>query len=108
MSIKANEFGKMTKLIIYQNPKSAMQSGKKNTGKWLVIFAGNENYRFKEPLMGWISAKNTNSQLKYEFASKDLAINFAKKNNYQYEVKELAKPKIKAKSYAANFTKPAL
>ena len=66
------------------------------------------NVRYRENLMGWISANNTNSQLKYQFASKDLAIKFAQNHNYDYIIKEAAKTRIKPKSYSANFTKPIL
>ncbi len=95
-------------LLIYQNPKSATQSGRKNIGKWYAKFIEEDNVRYRENLMGWISANNTNSQLKYQFASKDLAIKFAQNHNYDYIIKEAAKTRIKPKSYSANFTKPIL
>jgi hypothetical protein len=96
------------KLIIYQNSKSATQSGKSNAGKWMAKVFDSDDARFKEPLMGWISANDTSSQLKYRFASKDLAVKFAKKHNFDYVVHELNSSHIKAKSYSANFTRPIL
>ena len=40
-----------------------------------------------------------------EFKSKDLAIEYAKKNNIDFEVIEPQKRKLTKKSYADNFTK---
>ena len=46
---------------------------------------------------------DTFTELKMEFSSKDLAIEYAKKNNVDYEVIESKKRKIVKKSYADNF-----
>ena len=55
--------------------------------------------------MGWASSSDTYSELNLEFKSKDLAIEFAKKNNIIFEVIEPKKRKITKKSYADNFIK---
>ena len=55
--------------------------------------------------MGWESSTDTNSELKLEFSSKDLAIDYAKKNKIIYELIEPKRRKIIKKSYADNFTK---
>ena len=57
------------------------------------------------PLMGWESSKDTYSELKLEFSSKELAIEYAKKNNINFELVEPQNRKIIKKSYADNFTK---
>ena len=57
------------------------------------------------PLMGWETSSNTLSEVKIEFTSKDLAINYAKKNNIQYDLIEPKKRKLVKKSYADNFIK---
>ena len=49
-----------------------------------------------------------NDQIDISFSSKDLAINYAKKNNLEYEIIEISQVKIKSKSYADNFCKPIL
>ena len=54
--------------------------------------------------MGWVSANNTNSQLGFEFSTKEEAIEFAKSQNYEFEVVEPKTSSIKQKSYTANFT----
>ena len=57
------------------------------------------------PLMGWESSNDTYSELKIEFASKELAIEYAKKNKINFELIEPKIRKINKKSYADNFTK---
>ena len=55
--------------------------------------------------MKWESSSDTYSELSLEFTSKDLAIDFAKKNNIDFEIIEPKKRKINKKSYADNFIK---
>ena len=55
--------------------------------------------------MGWESSTDTYGELKLEFSSKELAIEYAKKNNIDFELIEPNKRKIILKSYADNFTK---
>ena len=83
--------------------KTAMQSGNRNTKKWLIEF--DTLNKGINPLMGWETSKDTMSEVKLEFSSKESAINFAKKNNIDYYVVEPQKTKIIKKSYAANFLK---
>lgn len=80
-----------------------MQSGVKNTKKWLMLPI-EKNIRSVNPITGWISASDTSSQLRFEFPSKDEAINFAQKNKWEFEVEEPQRSSIKPKSYASNFT----
>jgi len=92
------------KVKILRPTKSAMQSGKKNTKKWLIKPVEDETLHSINPLMGWVSANNTNSQLGFEFSTKEEAIEFAKSQNYEFEVVEPKTSSIKQKSYTANFT----
>jgi hypothetical protein len=55
--------------------------------------------------MGWESSADTLSEVKLEFSTKDLAINYAKKNNIEYYIIKSQKRKIVKKSYVDNFTK---
>ena len=80
-----------------------MQSGKGKTKKWYLIYdTVNKNI---DPLMGWESSKDTMSEIKLEFTDKNLAINYAKKNNIDYYVVEPQKRQIIKKSYSDNFLK---
>ena len=78
-----------------------MQSGIKKFDKWIIEFTTNDPG--KNPLMGWESSSDTYSELNLEFKSKDLAIEYAKKNNIDFELVEDQKRKITKKSYADNF-----
>ena len=93
----------MKKAKIYKPSKTVMQSGTKKYDKWIIEFI-TENPGIN-PLMGWESSTDTYSELKLEFNSKDLAIEYAKKNKINYELIEPKMRKINKKSYADNFTK---
>ena len=54
-----------------------MQSGTGKSIKWTLEFETNNPT--KNPLMGWESSNDTLSEVKIEFATKELAINYAKK-----------------------------
>ena len=79
-----------------------MQSGLKKYDKWILEYFVQQPGI--NPLMGWESSTDTYSELKMEFSSKELAIDYAKKNNVNYELVESKKRKIVKKSYADNFT----
>ena len=67
-----------------------MQSGKGNTKNWILEFDTLDTGI--NPLMGWETSKDTMSEVKLEFLSKDQAINYAKKNNIDYYVKPMNCP----------------
>lgn len=92
------------KFLIHQPAKSAMQSGKENSKKWLMEPIEEINIRSQNNVMGWVSASNTSSQLSWAFATKEEAQNFAKAQNFSYEISEPKNSSVKKKSYAANFT----
>jgi len=93
----------MKKAKIYKPNKSAMQSGLRKIDKWILEFEVNDPTI--NPLMGWESSNDTYSELKLEFSTKDLAINYAKNKKIEFEIIEPKKRKIVKKSYANNFLK---
>ena len=93
----------MKKAKIYKPSKTAMQSGLKKFDKWIIEYI--TDYPGINPLMGWESSTDTYGELKLEFSTKELAIEYAKKNKIDFEVIEPNKRKIILKSYADNFTK---
>ena len=93
----------MKKAKIYKPSKTAMQSGIKKFDKWIIEFIAEKPGI--NPLMGWESSTDTSSELKLEFSSKELAIEYAKKNKINFELIEPKIRKIVKKSYADNFTK---
>tara|TARA_B110000259_G_scaffold181073_1_gene222588 strand:- start:1168 stop:1410 length:243 start_codon:yes stop_codon:yes gene_type:complete len=80
-----------------------MQSGLGKSDKWVIKFE-TENTGIN-PLMGWETSSNTLSELNLEFTTKELAIEYAKKNKIEVEIIEPQKRKIVKKSYADNFLK---
>ena len=80
-----------------------MQSGKGNVKKWILEFETQDTGI--NPMMGWETSTDTMSEVKLEFDSKELAIDFAKKNNIEYYIIEPHKSKIVKKSYTDNFVK---
>ena len=80
-----------------------MQAGTRNTKNWLLEFDTLDTGI--NPLMGWETSKDTMSEVKLEFSTKELAIEYAKKNKIDFELIEPQKRKIVKKSYADNFTK---
>ena len=78
-----------------------MQSGTRNTKNWLLEF--DTLNTGVNPLMGWVSSKDTMSEIKLEFLTKEQAVNYAKKNNIEYYIVEPQKRKIIKKSYIDNF-----
>ncbi len=80
-----------------------MQSGTKKFDKWVIEFISDQPGI--SPLMGWESSTDTSSEIKLEFSSKDLAIDYAKKNKINFELIEPKLRKLNKKSYADNFTK---
>ena len=80
-----------------------MQSGKRNSKNWFLEFDALDSGI--DPLMGWESSKDTMSEVKLEFESKEQAIAYAKKNNISYYIVEPQRRKIIKKSYSDNFIK---
>ena len=78
-----------------------MQSGLGKTDKWILEFESKDPTI--NPLMGWESSTDTLSEVKLEFSTKELAVNYAKNNKIDFE---LIEPKVRKKikkSYADNF-----
>ena len=78
-----------------------MQSGTGKTDKWILEYETTDPSN--NPLMGWESSTDTYTELKLEFSSKELAINYAKKKKIDFEIIEPRKRKVVKKSYADNF-----
>ena len=80
-----------------------MQSGLGKSDKWVIKFE-TENAGVNL-LMGWETSTNTLSELNLEFSTKELALEYAKKNKIDFEIIEPKKRKTIKKSYADNFLK---
>jgi hypothetical protein len=93
----------MKKALIYTPNKNPMQSGVAKYNKWVLEFKTKNPT--KNPLMGWESSSDTLTELRLEFSSKELAINYANKKKIIFELIEPKKRKIVKKAYADNFLK---
>jgi hypothetical protein len=87
---------------IYQPAKTAMQSGRAGTDKWVLEFAPSSR-READPLMGWTSSDDTLRQLRLNFDTKEEAIAYAEREGYAYLVEEPHARRLQPKAYADNF-----
>jgi hypothetical protein len=87
---------------IYQQPKSAMQSGKARTDVWVLEFAP-ADARWADPLMGWTATRDTQSQVRLNFPDKDAAKAYAVKHGITARVFATPPKSLKLQAYADNF-----
>jgi hypothetical protein len=88
--------------IIYQQPKSAMQSGKAKTNNWVLEFERSEAMK-PDPLMGWAGSGDTQAQVKLNFPSKEAAKAYAEKYGIVARVHATPPKALKIQAYADNF-----
>ena len=93
----------MKKAKIYIPTKTAMQSGRGKTKKWVLKFE--TRLDVTNPLMGWESSDDTIGEVILEFTTKDKAVEYAKNNKLLNEVIEPKKSDFIIKSYSDNFLK---
>ena len=93
----------MKKAKIYIPTKTAMQSGRGKTKKWILEFETRDST--VNPMMGWESSDDTLGEIKLEFSTKEKAIDYANSNKIDFTVIEPKAKKFVIKSYADNFTK---
>ncbi|XP_027206215.2 NADH:ubiquinone oxidoreductase subunit 18 [Dermatophagoides pteronyssinus] len=87
---------------IYKPAKNAMQSGTFDTQNWKIDFENRA--RWENPLMGWTSTGDPNSNLYLWFPTKEDAIAYCERNGYYYEVDETHERRKLKKTYAENFS----
>ena len=89
---------------IYQPSRNAMQSGTARTREWVLVFP-QADAREIDPLMGWTSSDDTQSQVRLRFATREEAEDYAKEHGLDYEVTASHKrqPNIRPRGYGENF-----
>ncbi len=89
---------------IYKPAKTAMSSGMAKTHKWILEYAPS-TARAVDPLMGWTSSDDMQSQVQLHFETKDAAIEYARENAIDAEVQEpkTRRPNIRPGGYGENF-----
>jgi hypothetical protein len=87
---------------IFQQPKTAMQSGVANTHHWVLEWAPS-GPRQQDALMGWSGSGDTQAQVHLRFPTRDEATAYADRRGLEYDV-ELPPIRVHApKIYADNF-----
>ena len=90
---------------IYRPAKSAMQSGKGRTRRWVLEFVPS-SAKTPDNLMGWITSDDMMSdEVRIRFGSKEEAVRFAERAGIEFEVKEKKERALKPKSYADKYFK---
>lgn len=89
---------------IYKPARNAMTSGMAKTHKWVLEYAP-ASAREVDPLMGWTSSSDTQTQVKLRFDTKKEAIDYAAANGIDALVTEphSRKPNLRARGYGENF-----
>ncbi len=87
---------------IYQPAKTAMQSGRALTRKWLLEFEPEVASQI-EPLMGWTASGDMRQQVRLEVDTREEAVAYAKKPAMAYQVFEPHTSKTRARAYSDNF-----
>ncbi len=82
--------------------KTATQSGKAKTARWLLQFEP-ASAREIDPLMGWTSSGDMDQQVKLWFDSKEEAIAYAERHGLPYVVSEPHRAGRVTASYSDNF-----
>lgn len=89
---------------IFKPAKTAMSSGTANTSHWVLEFAP-ATPREIDPLMGWTSSADMNSQVHLRFDTLEAAQDYAKAHGIEAVVlkPKTRKPNIRAGGYGENF-----
>lgn len=87
---------------ISQQDRKTTQSGKSNTGKWVLEFERLEALR-PDPLTGWNGSGDTSPQVRMNFDTKEAAIAYCQKLGIACHVVPAAPVSLKIQAYADNF-----
>ena len=87
---------------IYRPAKTAMQSGKAKTYRWVLEFDQSQPRKI-DPIMGYTSSADTLQQVRLTFESRELAEAYAQRNGIEYRVIEPKEVGRQTVSYTDNF-----
>ena len=89
---------------IYQPARTAMQSGTGKTKLWFLDFMP-ADARDIDPLMGWTSSDDTQTQVRLRFETREAAEAYARERGLDYVVTTPQKraPNIRPGGYGENF-----
>ncbi|HYI42794.1 MAG TPA: ETC complex I subunit [Sphingomicrobium sp.] len=92
----------MTIARISELDRRTTQSGKANTGRWLLEFERRDPLR-PDPLTGWNGSGDTNTQVRINFKSREEAVAYAERHGIPYHLVPAAPVTMKIQAYADNF-----
>jgi hypothetical protein len=92
----------MTVARISEIDRRTTQSGRANSGLWLLEFERSEAQR-PDPLTGWNGSGDTNTQVKLTFRTKDEAVAYAERHGIAFHIVPATPVKLKLQAYADNF-----
>ncbi len=92
----------MTVARISELDRRTTQSGRANSGLWLLEFERQEKQR-ADPLTGWAGSGDTNTQVKLTFRTREEAIAYAERHGIPYHLVPAAPVKLKIQAYSDNF-----
>jgi hypothetical protein len=87
---------------IFRPAPNAMQSGEGNSRRWLLV-SEPETAREIEPLMGYTSSTDTQTQVKLYFDTLEEAEAYARRAGLPYRVQQPHETVVKRNSYSDNF-----
>ena len=89
---------------IFQPARNAMQSGVARTKGWVLEFV-REDHPSLDPLMGWTTSEDTQSQVRLRFDTRAEAEAYAKSKGLDYIVTEPKPraPNVRPRGYGENF-----
>lgn len=89
---------------IYQPARTAMSSGTAKTRNWVLDYAP-ASARDVDPLMGWTSSDDTQSQVRLRFDTCEAALEYAEAHGIDAQVFEpkKRKPNVRPGGYGENF-----
>ena len=89
---------------IYKPAKTAMQSGKAKTARWILEFEA-EAARRVDPLMGWTSGDEiTSGQVRIPFDTQEEAVAYATRHGLPFRLDAAHAPSPQPKAYSDNFS----
>jgi len=88
---------------IYKPARNAMQSGTAKTKLWTLDYEPAQA-RQVEPLMGYTSSGDMNSQLRLHFDTKEEAVAYAERHGIAYQLQEPKEPARRKMAYSDNFS----
>lgn len=92
----------MTVARISEIDRRTTQSGRANSGLWLLEFERTEP-QLPDPLTGWNGSGDTKTQVKLTFQTKEEAVAYADRHNIAYHIVLASPVKLKIQAYADNF-----